>query len=83
MILPIALVALSLIFLVITVFHTRRQHIWKSSPLALLFSELRIDGSGNFRTDPTLKGMENTSRKMDVWLESSADGPRLKAVATS
>jgi hypothetical protein len=83
MILPIALVVLSLVFLGITVFHTRRQYIWKSSPLALLFSDLRVDGSGNFKTDPTLKGMENTSRKMDVWLESSSDGPRLKAVATS
>lgn len=83
MALPIALVVLSLVFLVVTVVHTRRQYIWKSSPLALLFSDLRVDGSKDFRRDPTLKGMESTSRKMDVWLESSADGPRLKAVATS
>jgi hypothetical protein len=82
MILPIALVVLSLVFLAITVFHTRRQYIWKSSPLALLFSDLRVDGSGGFKIDSTLKGMENTSRNMDVWLESSANGPRLKAVAT-
>ncbi|CAG7921681.1 unnamed protein product [Penicillium olsonii] len=83
MILPCALVALSLAFLVIVVIHTRKQYIWKSSPLALLFSDLRVDGNGNFKKDPTLKGMEDTSRKMDVWLESSAEGPRLKAVATS
>ncbi|KAK9849912.1 hypothetical protein MYU51_013115 [Penicillium brevicompactum] len=83
MILPCALVALSMVFLIVVVFHTRRQYIWKSSPLALLFSDLRVDGSGNFKRDPTLKGMESTSKKMDVFLESSHDGPRLKAVATS
>jgi hypothetical protein len=83
MILPIVLVVLSFVFLVITVFHTRRQYIWKSSPLALLFSDLRIDGDAPLRPDPTLKGMEITSRKMDVYLESSAEGPRLKAVRTS
>lgn len=83
MILPCALVALSMVFLIIVVFHTRKQYIWKSSPLALLFSDLRVDGSGNFKRDPTLKGMESTSKKMDVYLESSHDGPRLKAVATS
>ncbi|CAG8280084.1 unnamed protein product [Penicillium salamii] len=82
MILPCALVVLSMGFLVVVVFHTRKQFIWKSSPLALLFSDLRVDGEGNFKRDPTLKGMEDTSRKMDVWLESSADGPRLKAVAS-
>jgi hypothetical protein len=83
MILPIALVVLSLVFLIITVFHTRKQYIWKSSPLALLFSDLRIDGAEPLRPDPTLRGMEITSRKMDVYLESSAEGPRLKAVRTS
>ncbi|CAI7572678.1 unnamed protein product [Penicillium glandicola] len=80
MIFPVVLVILSLLFLILTMIHTRRQHIWKSSPLVLLFSDLRVDSSESLKLDPTLKGMETTSRKLDVWLETSADGPRLKAV---
>ncbi|KAJ5666330.1 uncharacterized protein N7477_008778 [Penicillium maclennaniae] len=75
-----ALVTLSLVFLAITVVHTRNQYIWKSSPLALLFSGLSVDSSGPLKTSPTLRSMEDTSRKMEVWLESSAEGIRLKAV---
>ena len=83
MILPGALVVLSMIFMIVTIMHTRNQYIWKSSPLALLFSELLIDEPLPLRSDPTLKGMENTSRNMEVWLETTAEGVRLKAVPTS
>ncbi|KAJ5599273.1 hypothetical protein N7450_000340 [Penicillium hetheringtonii] len=78
--LPAAVVVLSLVFLVVTIIHTRNQYIWKSSPLALLFSDLQIDAANTLRPDPTLKGMEDTSRNMQVWLETTADGVRLKAV---
>lgn len=80
MILPITLVSLSALFLIITIIHTRRQYIWKSSPLALLFSNLDVEGPNPFRTDPTLKGIEQTSRKMEVRLETSSDGPRIRVV---
>ncbi|KAL4966557.1 DUF3176 domain-containing protein [Aspergillus stella-maris] len=80
LILPGALVLLSSIFLVVTILHTRHQYIWKSSPLALLFSNLTVDASSAMKPDPTLKGMEDTSKKMEVLLETSADGVRLKAV---
>lgn len=82
LILPGTLVVLSLVFLVITISHTRNQYIWKSSPLALLFSDLSIDASTPLRRDPTLKGMEDTSRNMEVWLETTQEGVRLKAVPT-
>ncbi|RDW63240.1 DUF3176 domain-containing protein [Aspergillus mulundensis] len=80
LILPGALVLLSGVFLAITILHTRNQYIWKSSPLALLFSDLTVDAPSPLKADPTLKGMEDTSRKMEVWLETSAEGVRLKAV---
>ncbi|KAJ5420999.1 hypothetical protein N7465_003518 [Penicillium sp. CMV-2018d] len=83
MILPITLVFLSSLFLIITIFHTRREYIWKSSPLALLFSNLDLEGPNPFRTDPTLKGIEQTSRQMDVRLETSSDGPRIRVVPVS
>ncbi|KAL4946708.1 hypothetical protein BDV06DRAFT_231788 [Aspergillus oleicola] len=79
-ILPGALVVLSGVFLFITILHTRNQYIWKSSPLALLFSDLTVDTPSPLKADPTLKGMEDTSRKMEVWLETSAEGVRLKSV---
>lgn len=82
LILPGALVVLSLVFLVVTILHTRNQYIWKSSPLALLFSDLAIDAPTPLKRDPTLKGMEDTSRNMEVWLETTPDGVRLKAVPT-
>lgn len=80
LILPGGLVALSLVFMIITIIHTRNQYIWKSSPLALLFSDLQIDAASTMKPDPTLKGMESTSRNMQVWLETTSDGVRLKAV---
>lgn len=80
LILPGGLVALSLVFMIITIIHTRNQYIWKSSPLALLFSDLQVDAASTLKPDPTLKGMETTSRNMQVWLETTADGVRLKAV---
>ncbi|KAJ5588442.1 hypothetical protein N7537_011120 [Penicillium hordei] len=83
MILPITLVFLSSLFLIITIFHTRRDYIWKSSPLALLFSNLDLEGRNPFRTDPTLKGIQQTSRQMEVRLENSPDGPRIRAVPVS
>lgn len=82
LILPGTLVLLSLIFMVITILHTRNQYIWKSSPLALLFSDLSIDEDTPLRRDPTLKGMEDTSRNMEVWLETTKEGVKLKAVPT-
>jgi hypothetical protein len=69
--------------LVIIILHTRNQYIWKSSPLALLFSDLSIDEDTPLRQDPTLKGMEDTSRNMEVWLETTKEGVTLKAVPTA
>ncbi|KAJ5666819.1 hypothetical protein N7462_011228 [Penicillium macrosclerotiorum] len=83
LILPAALVALSGVFLVITILHTQNQYIWKSSPLALLFSDLAIDDPMPMRSDPTLKGMEDTSRRMEVLLETSHEGVKLKAIPRS
>lgn len=83
LILPGALVVLSTGFLVTTIVHTRNQYIWKSSPLALLFSDLLVDAPTPLRPDPTLRGMENTSRNMEVLLETSREGGvKLKTVPT-
>ncbi|PKY05453.1 hypothetical protein P168DRAFT_233986 [Aspergillus campestris IBT 28561] len=76
LVLPGVLVVLSLIFLGITIFHTRNQFIWKSSPLALLFSGLGFEAPT--MRDPTLNGMEDMSRNLNVWLESSTGGIRLR-----
>lgn len=83
MILPGALVLFSVIFLVVTIVHTRDQYIWKSSPLALLFSQLLVDEPLPLKSSPTLRDMENTSRNMEVLLETTSDGVRLKAVPRS
>lgn len=84
LILPASLVALSTAFLILTVVHTRNQYIWKSSPLALLFSNLLVDDPTPQKPDPTLRGMEDTSRKIEVLLETSQEGGvRLKAVPAS
>lgn len=82
LILPGALVVLSTGFLITTIVHTRNQYIWKSSPLALLFSDLLVDTPTPPRPDPTLKGVENTSRNMEVLLETSQEGVKLKTVPT-
>lgn len=76
LVLPGALMVLSLVFLGITIFHTRNQFIWKSSPLALLFSGLGFEAPT--MRDPTLNGMEDMSRNLNVWLESSTGGIRLR-----
>ena len=76
LVLPGVLMILSIIFLGITIFHTRNQFIWKSSPLALLFSGLGFEAPT--MRDPTLNGMEDMSRNMNVWLESSTGGIRLR-----
>jgi hypothetical protein len=46
------------------------------------FSDLAIDEDTPLRRDPTLKGMEDTSRNMEVWLETTKEGVKLKAVPT-
>lgn len=78
--LPIALVLLAVVFLIITVIHTRDQYIWKSSPLALLFSDVHVDAPYSFKFDPTLKGMESASKEMDVCLKISSNGVGLNAI---
>ncbi|KAJ5087648.1 hypothetical protein N7456_011264 [Penicillium angulare] len=83
MILPGALVLFSIIFLAITIVHTRDQYIWKSSPLALLFSQLLVDDPLPLKSNPTLRDMENTSRNMEVLLETTAQGVRLKTIPRS
>ncbi|KAJ5273232.1 hypothetical protein N7478_008357 [Penicillium angulare] len=83
MILPGVLVLFSVIFLVITIVHTRDQYIWKSSPLALLFSQLLVDDPLPLKSNPTLRDMENTSRNMEVLLETTAQGVRLKTIPRS
>ncbi|GKZ81281.1 hypothetical protein AnigIFM56816_005795 [Aspergillus niger] len=80
MILPIALMVLTLVFLVTTVVRTRNQFIWKSSPLALLFSDVAVEAPHAFERSPDLSHMEEASRKMKVWLETTTGGAKLKAV---
>ncbi|KAF5859830.1 hypothetical protein ETB97_002382 [Aspergillus alliaceus] len=80
MIPPIALVAMSIVFLVITIIKTRNQYIWKSSPLALLFSDLAVEATHSFRTSPSLSGMGEASGKMKVWLEITPEGVKLKGI---
>jgi hypothetical protein len=77
LILPGALVVLSLVFLVVTILHTRNQYIWKLSPLALLFSDLSVKAPTPLKRGSTLKGMDDTSREMEVWLGTTQDGVRL------
>ncbi|KAE8160024.1 hypothetical protein BDV40DRAFT_271561 [Aspergillus tamarii] len=80
MILPIALVGMTIIFLIVTMIKTRNQYIWKSSPLALLFSDLAVDGQHTFERNPSLSGMEDVSKKMKVWLEITQAGVKLKGI---
>lgn len=80
LILPAALVGLTIIFMIVTVVHTKNQHIWKSSPLALLFSDLLVDDPTPIKSNPTLRGMEDTSKNMEVWLETTPEGVKLKAI---
>ncbi|KAJ5633356.1 hypothetical protein N7490_009695 [Penicillium lividum] len=81
--LPIALVLLTVAFLIITIFHTRGQYIWKSSPLALLCTDVHVDGRYPFTSDLSLKGMESVSKEMNVCLDTSADRVRLKVNPSS
>ncbi|KAF7515906.1 hypothetical protein PCG10_002689 [Penicillium crustosum] len=81
--LPIALVVLTIVFLIVTVIRTRHQYIWKSSPLALLFSDVHVDEPLPFKSDPTLKGMESASNDMHVCLEASSNGVSLKTHPSS
>ncbi|KAK1144074.1 hypothetical protein N8T08_005736 [Aspergillus melleus] len=80
MALPIALVVLGFVFLIVTIVKTKNQYIWKSSPLALLFSDLSVDAPQSIRASPSLSGMEDTSKKMNVWLETTNSGVRLKGI---
>ncbi|KAE8385910.1 hypothetical protein BDV23DRAFT_164216 [Aspergillus alliaceus] len=80
MIFPIALVAMTIIFLAVTMIKTRNQYIWKSSPLALLFSDLAVEAPHTFQRNPSLSGMEDASRKMKVWLEITSGGVKLKGI---
>ncbi|KAF7714310.1 Uncharacterized protein PECH_000438 [Penicillium ucsense] len=80
LILPGALVVFSLLFLVTTIVRTRNQHVWKSSPLVLLFSDLTVDSLTPWeRSGPTLKEMESESKRMDFWLEHAPDGVQFRA----
>ncbi|PWY88170.1 hypothetical protein BO70DRAFT_377746 [Aspergillus heteromorphus CBS 117.55] len=78
--LPVVLLVLTLVFLVTTVIRTRNQFIWKSSPLALLFSDLAVEAPHAFERSPDLSLMEEASRRMTVFLETTAGGAKLKAV---
>ncbi|PYH89369.1 hypothetical protein BO71DRAFT_389806 [Aspergillus ellipticus CBS 707.79] len=80
LILPIVLLVLTLIFLATTVIRTRHQFVWKSSPLALLFSDLAIEAPHAFERSLDLSHMEEASRKMNVFLETTSGGAKLKAV---
>src|SRR5699024_5121795 len=73
MILPIALVAFTLVFFIATIWNTRNQFIWKSSPLALLFSN--VDAP---EVHPELSKMEKTSQRIKAKLETTANGVRLR-----
>ncbi|RAH47416.1 DUF3176 domain-containing protein [Aspergillus brunneoviolaceus CBS 621.78] len=79
--LPIALVAMTLGFLVATVVRTRNQYIWKSSPLALLFSDVSLEAPHQMRRSPDLSAMVAASRSLEVLLETTEGGSRLRAVA--
>ncbi|KAK2782024.1 hypothetical protein FQN52_006025 [Onygenales sp. PD_12] len=70
-ILPGSLVAMTVVFLVVTMAKTRGQYIWKSSPLALLFFKPgnNIQLAEVVQENPTLKTMRNVARDMDVKLD--------------
>lgn len=84
MILPGALVAFTLIFFAATIFNTRHQFIWKSSPLALLFSNLAMEEETHARREfeghPHLSKMEQTSQMIRARLETTANGVKLRAL---
>ncbi|RAL12401.1 DUF3176 domain-containing protein [Aspergillus homomorphus CBS 101889] len=79
--LPIVLVVLTLAFLIATIVRTRNQYIWKSSPLALLFSDVSLEAPHQMRRSPDLNHMVATSRNLEVLLETTDGGSRLRAVA--
>ncbi|RHZ61811.1 DUF3176 domain-containing protein [Aspergillus thermomutatus] len=78
MLLPIVLVVLSILFLIVTVVHTRNQYIWKSSPLALLCADLQIDGSveplKSGKIDPGQKELDEMAKVSKVRLEAGSWG---------
>ena len=73
MIFLIALVMFMLIFFITIIWNTRNQFMWKSSLLALLFSDLA------FEVNPDLSKMEKMSSGTKVRLETTANGVKLKA----
>ena len=76
-VLPVVLVALSLITLIVTMIRTARSPVraWKGSPLALLFMEvdqsIRRKVSGQMNTHD---GIDNSVSKSKVVLKSDGDG---------
>lgn len=84
MALPIVLVVFTLIFFAATIWNTRHQFIWKSSPLALLFSNLSAETTATAPTGievhPELSKMEKTSQRIKARLETTANGVRLRAL---
>jgi len=80
MALPLALLALGVSFLVGTVVKTRNQHIWKSSPLALLISNLPSGASLFTESGPTLSNMDQSAKELKVRLETSSEGISFESV---
>lgn len=72
--LPVVSFVLSVAFLISTIVRTRNQYVWKSSPLALLFSELFIHNTPTFKAKLSLKEMNNTANKIKVWMETTSEG---------
>ena len=80
LILPGSLVVFSLVLMVATIIRTRKQHVWKSSPLVLLFSTLEVDAMAPWeKGGPTLNEIDAVSKKMDLRLEPEQDGVKFRA----
>lgn len=59
---------------------TRKQHVWKSSPLVLLFSTPEVDTMAPWEKGGlTLNEIDAVSKKMDLRLEPEQDGVKFRA----
>jgi hypothetical protein len=79
LILPITLVALTILFLTLTVVETARSkvEVWKSSPVPLLFHGLENTEATRLRLAAQLVEMERMAEKIPVKLEESDTGWKL------
>ncbi|KAL5358280.1 hypothetical protein BJX96DRAFT_163644 [Aspergillus floccosus] len=81
--LPAFLLVLSTSFLIATIVQTRNQYIWKTSPLALLFSDIFIHDTSSVKFEPNFRQMDHTARRTKVRLETSSGSIKFSAESNS